>query len=88
MVHFSIGTYVDFVDCDVVPIQGCSLLLCHLIMMQHTTVEVINTHCLHRNLEGGSLKLESSQNHVSKESITCESKQADSDAALESAFFK
>ena len=26
-VHFSIGTYSDFVDCDVVPMQACSLLL-------------------------------------------------------------
>ncbi|XP_071678373.1 uncharacterized protein [Lolium perenne] len=26
-VHFTIGTYSDFVDCDVVPIQACSLLL-------------------------------------------------------------
>ena len=25
--HFSIGTYADFVDCDVVPMQACSLLL-------------------------------------------------------------
>ena len=26
-VHFTIGTYADFVDCDVVPMQACSLLL-------------------------------------------------------------
>jgi hypothetical protein len=26
-VHFSIGTYHDYVDCDVVPMQACSLLL-------------------------------------------------------------
>jgi hypothetical protein len=26
-VHFSIGTYTDYADCDVVPIQACSLLL-------------------------------------------------------------
>ncbi|KAK1627300.1 hypothetical protein QYE76_001615 [Lolium multiflorum] len=26
-VHFTIGTYSDFVDCDVVPMQACSLLL-------------------------------------------------------------
>ena len=26
-VHFSIATYSDFVDCDVVPMQACSLLL-------------------------------------------------------------
>jgi hypothetical protein len=26
---FSIGTYADFVDCDVVPMQACSLLLGH-----------------------------------------------------------
>jgi len=28
-VHFSIGTYYDFVDCDVVPMQACFLLLGH-----------------------------------------------------------
>ena len=26
-VHFSIATYADYVDCDVVPMQACSLLL-------------------------------------------------------------
>jgi hypothetical protein len=26
-VHFTIGTYFDFVDCDVVPMRACSLLL-------------------------------------------------------------
>jgi hypothetical protein len=26
-VHFFIGTYLDFVNCDVVPMQACSLLL-------------------------------------------------------------
>ena len=26
-VHFSIGTYANYVDCDVVPMQACSLLL-------------------------------------------------------------
>jgi hypothetical protein len=26
-VHFSLGPYSDFVDCDVVPMQACSLLL-------------------------------------------------------------
>ena len=26
-VHFSIATYSDFVDCDVVPMQACSVLL-------------------------------------------------------------
>jgi hypothetical protein len=26
-VHFTIGTYSDFVDCDVVPMQAYSLLL-------------------------------------------------------------
>ena len=25
--HFSISTYADYVDCDVVPMQACSLLL-------------------------------------------------------------
>jgi hypothetical protein len=28
-VHFSNGTYHDYVDCDVVPMQACSLLLVH-----------------------------------------------------------
>jgi hypothetical protein len=28
-VHFSIDTYRDYVDCDVVPMQACSLLLGH-----------------------------------------------------------
>jgi hypothetical protein len=28
-VHFSIGTYHDYADCDVVPMQSCSLLFCH-----------------------------------------------------------
>jgi len=27
--HFSLGPYSDFVDCDVVPIQACSILLGH-----------------------------------------------------------
>jgi hypothetical protein len=26
-VHFSIGTYHDYADCDVVPMQTCSILL-------------------------------------------------------------
>jgi len=26
-VHFSISTYADYVDCDVVPMQACSLLI-------------------------------------------------------------
>ncbi|PUZ45978.1 hypothetical protein GQ55_7G007600 [Panicum hallii var. hallii] len=26
-VHFSLGPYSDFADCDVVPIEACSLLL-------------------------------------------------------------
>jgi hypothetical protein len=28
--HFSIGTYHDYADCDVVPMQACSLLLSRL----------------------------------------------------------
>jgi hypothetical protein len=28
-IHFSIGTYRDYADCDVVPMQACSLLLGH-----------------------------------------------------------
>ena len=43
--------------------------------------------CLHQNLEGGSQKLESSQNHVSKESIACRSEPADSDAKTGIDFF-
>jgi hypothetical protein len=26
-VHFSIGMYSDYADCDVVPMEACSLLL-------------------------------------------------------------
>ena len=43
---------------------------------------------LHQNLEEGSQGLESSQNHVSRESIAYRSKSADSNAALELAFFR
>ena len=45
-VSFSIGSYANSVDCDVVPMQACSLLLVilgNMIMMLHTMVEVINT---------------------------------------------
>jgi hypothetical protein len=28
-IHFCIGTYHDYVDCDVIPMQACSLLLGH-----------------------------------------------------------
>jgi hypothetical protein len=28
-VHFSVGTYHDYADCDIVPMQACSLLLGH-----------------------------------------------------------
>ena len=44
--------------------------------------------CLHQNLEEESQGLESSQDHVIKESIACRSELADSNAALESAFFR
>ena len=44
--------------------------------------------CLHQNLEEGSQGLESSQDRVIKESIACRSEPADSNAALESAFFR
>jgi len=44
--------------------------------------------CLHQNLEEESQGLESSQDHVSRESIACGSGSADSNAALESAFFR
>ena len=45
-VSFFIGSYANSVDCDVVPMQACSLLLVilgNMIMMLHTMVEVINT---------------------------------------------
>ena len=44
--------------------------------------------CLNQNLEEGSQGLESSQDRVSRESIAYRSESADSNAALESAFFK
>ena len=44
--------------------------------------------CLHQNLEEESQELKSSQDHVIKESIACRSESADSNAALESAFFR
>jgi hypothetical protein len=45
-VHFFIGTYHNYADCDVVPMQACSLLLVilgSLILMLYTMVEVTNT---------------------------------------------
>ena len=51
-------------------------------------IQVGSSYCLHQNLEGGSQKLKSSQNYVSKESIACGSEPADSDAALELASFR
>jgi hypothetical protein len=39
IVSFSIGSYASSVDCDVVPMEACSILLGHL----HTMVEVIHT---------------------------------------------
>ena len=44
--------------------------------------------CLHQNLEEESQRLESSQDHVIKESIEYRSVSADSNATLESAFFR
>ena len=44
--------------------------------------------CLHQNLEEESQGLESSQDHAIKESIACRPEPADSNAALESAFFR
>ena len=38
--------------------------------------------CLHQNLERESQGLESSQDHVTKDSIACRSKPADSDAEI------
>ena len=48
---------------------------------------LIQPSCLHWNLEEGSQKLESSQDHDSKGSVVCRSKPDDLDATLESAFF-
>ena len=44
--------------------------------------------CLHQNLEGVSQGLKSSQDHVIKEAIACRSELADSNTALELAFFR
>ena len=44
--------------------------------------------CLHQNLEEESQGLKSSQDHVIKESIEYRSVSADSNATLESAFFR
>ena len=44
--------------------------------------------CLHQNLKEEWQGLESSQEHVIKESIACRSEPADSNAALESTFFR
>ena len=44
--------------------------------------------CLHQNLEEESQGLESSQDHVIKESITCRSKPADSDAKTRIGFLQ
>jgi hypothetical protein len=44
-VHFSIGTYHDYADCDVVPMQACFvywITLGSLILMLFIMVEVIN----------------------------------------------
>jgi hypothetical protein len=44
-VHFTIGTYSDFVDCDVVPMQACYLLLGrhgNLIENLYIMVKLIN----------------------------------------------
>ena len=43
--------------------------------------------CLHQILEEELQELKSSQDHVIKESITCRSEPADSNAKLELAFF-
>ena len=44
--------------------------------------------CLHQNLEEELQGLESSQDHVIKESIAWRPESADSNVALESAFFR
>ena len=44
--------------------------------------------CLHQNLEEESQGLKSSQDRVSRESIACRLGSADSNAALEFAFFR
>ena len=44
-VHFSISTYADYVDCDVVPMQACSLLLgrpWQFDKILYTMVEIIS----------------------------------------------
>jgi len=48
----------------------------------------VGTLCLHQNLEKESHELESSQDHVIKESIACRSEPTDSNIAMESAFFR
>jgi hypothetical protein len=45
-VHFSIGLYFDYADCDVVPMEACSLCwvdLGNMILMHVTMVGVIHT---------------------------------------------
>ena len=44
--------------------------------------------CLHQNLEEESQELESSRDHVIKESVACRLEPAGSDAALKSTFFR
>jgi len=44
-VHFSIATYADYVGCDVLPMQACSLLLvdhANLIEILYTMIETIS----------------------------------------------
>ena len=44
-VHFSFDPYSDFANCDVVPMQACSLLTHgNLIMMLSTMVEITHIH--------------------------------------------
>jgi hypothetical protein len=44
-VHFSIGAYVDFIDCDVVLMQACSLLLARLTPVGIVQVDIYREIC-------------------------------------------
>ena len=47
-IHFFVGSYHDYPDFDVVPMQACSLLLgrhVNMILMLYIKVELIHIHC-------------------------------------------
>ena len=69
---------------DYGPIRDADIIIWNKI----TFIPKLGGMCLHQNLEEGSQKFESSQNHVSRGSIARRLKTDDSDAALESAFFR